>query len=228
MTTDLALPAARLLLAAVFAAAAAAKLLDRAATRRTLADFGLPARLARPGAVGLPLAEAAVAVLLLPPPTASWGAAAALVLLLVFVLAMARSLARGRRPSCNCFGRQHSTPVGGLTLARNGGLAAVAGWVLLMGPGASLDGTALLILAFGAQAWLSSQLLRQNGRLLNRIREVEERLAPAQAGDGTRVAVIGRGEPQPNRVGPRGHGIGEVALQRDAVGSDRLRSLLGS
>jgi hypothetical protein len=175
MTIDVALLAARLVLAAVFAAAATAKLLDRAATRRTLADFGVPARLAPPGAVGLPLAEAAVAVLLLPPATASWGAAAALALLLVFLLAMARSLARGQRPSCNCFGRRHSARVGAMTLARNAGLAAIAGWVALMGPGASPDGTALLILAFGAQAWLSSQLLRQNGRLLSRVREVEAR-----------------------------------------------------
>ena len=48
---------ARVLLAAVFAVAGAAKLRDRPGTRQAVVDFGAPERLAGPLAVLLPLAE---------------------------------------------------------------------------------------------------------------------------------------------------------------------------
>src|SRR5262245_11676744 len=63
---DTALLIARLILAAVFAVAGVAKLLDRDGTREGLEGFGVPARIATPGALILPLVEIAVAVLLLP------------------------------------------------------------------------------------------------------------------------------------------------------------------
>lgn len=51
---------ARLLLALVFALTGAAKLADRAGSRQAIVDFGLPAGLASPLGVLLPLCELAV------------------------------------------------------------------------------------------------------------------------------------------------------------------------
>src|SRR6266550_8111485 len=76
---------ARVLLAAVFLVAGLAKLVDLAGSRQALRDVGVPAVLARPFGLLLPLAELAVAVALLLPATAWWGALGALVLLLLFV-----------------------------------------------------------------------------------------------------------------------------------------------
>jgi uncharacterized membrane protein YphA (DoxX/SURF4 family) len=60
---DTALLVARLLLAAVFIMAGAAKLTDNPGSRHAITDFGLPAALAAPLGVLLPLAELAVAAL---------------------------------------------------------------------------------------------------------------------------------------------------------------------
>jgi hypothetical protein len=68
--------------------------------------------LVAPLAVALPLAELLVACALLPLSTAVLGAAGALVLVLCFIVGIATSLARGRRPDCHCFGQLHSSPVG--------------------------------------------------------------------------------------------------------------------
>ena len=121
---------ARVLLAAVFAIAGLAKLADLKGSRQALRDFGVPAPLAPVLGTLLPLTELAVALALLPPRTAWWGAVGALVLLLVFVAGICYNLARGRRPSCHCFGQLHSAPVGWFTLTRNLVLAGVAGCVV--------------------------------------------------------------------------------------------------
>lgn len=131
--------AAQVLLAAVFATAGIAKLRDRQGSRQALADFGLPDRLAKPGAVALPLAELVVAAGLLVAPLARWAALAALVLLLTFVAAIVRALARGQAPDCHCFGQVHSAPAGRGTLARNAALAALAALVVVRGAGPPLD-----------------------------------------------------------------------------------------
>lgn len=120
---------ARLVLTVVLAVAGLAKIADRAGTRRAVVDFGVPAPLAAPVGLLLPLAELASAALLVPTPTARWGALLALLLLAFFVAAMAVNLANGRRPDCHCFGQLRSAPVGWSTLARNVVLAAVAAWV---------------------------------------------------------------------------------------------------
>ena len=130
---DLVLLVARLLLAAVFAVAALAKLADLPGSRQAMRDFGVPARLAAPLGTLLPLAELAVAVALIPRASAWWGAVGALALLLLFVAGIGVSLARGRHPDCHCFGQIHSAPAGWQTLVRNGALAAVAGFVLWQG-----------------------------------------------------------------------------------------------
>src|SRR6266550_3919213 len=129
----LALLTARVLLAAVFLVAGLAKLADLAGSRQALRDFGVPAVFASPFGTLLPLAELAVAVALVPPVSAWWGALGALALLLLFVVGIGYNLARGRTPDCHCFGQLHSAPAGWPTLARNGILAAIAGFVVWQG-----------------------------------------------------------------------------------------------
>jgi hypothetical protein len=124
---------ARLVLAAVFVVAGAAKLADRNGARQSFEGFGVPERIARPGAVLLPLAEIGVAVSLLADGTAAWGALAGLLLLLGFVGRISRSMARGEAHDCHCFGQLHSEPVGWRTLGRNALLAALAGFVAVAG-----------------------------------------------------------------------------------------------
>jgi peroxiredoxin len=165
--------------------------------------FGLPARLAGPAGLALPLLELAVAMLLLPVATVWWGALASLLLLLVFIAGIGYSLSQGRAPDCHCFGQVHSEPIGRSTLVRNGILAALATVMVARGPdgqGASLTGwiddvstidrlvLALVVLMLGALAsmgWLLLQLLQQNGRLLVRIEALEGAPAPGDREAGT-------------------------------------------
>jgi uncharacterized membrane protein YphA (DoxX/SURF4 family) len=129
----------RIVLAAVFLAAALAKL---ASLRRTWARvrlFGIPETLAWPVAIGLPVTELLIAVLLIPDPTARAGGVLAAVALLAFIAAIARLLARGEAPDCNCFGLLHSSRVGPGMVVRNLVLAMLAGVIAVAGPGTSLD-----------------------------------------------------------------------------------------
>jgi methylamine dehydrogenase accessory protein MauD len=188
---DVALLVARVLLVMVFSVAGVTKLADRTGSKQALVDFGLPASLAAPLAVLLPLAELGVAAALIPASTAWWGAVGALVLLLLFVVGIGANLARGRKPECHCFGQLHSEPAGWKTLARNGVLATVAGFVVWLGYGgvgpsavgwlAGFSTAQLLGLGFGvvllgmvaAQWWFLLGLLRQNGRLAMRVEALE-------------------------------------------------------
>jgi peroxiredoxin/uncharacterized membrane protein YphA (DoxX/SURF4 family) len=199
---------ARLVLAGVFVLAGASKLADRKGSREAVADFGVPAVLAAPLGLLLPVTELIVAGALIPASTAWWGALGALVLLLVFVVAITYNLARGRTPECRCFGQLHSAPAGWKTLARNGFLAAVAGFVLWEGyDGAGPSAVAwlealstaqllgllsgVLVLPILAGQWVFLvHLLRQNGRLLVRLEAVEATLA--QSGS---VALSQNGSP---------------------------------
>jgi peroxiredoxin len=194
ITMDMLLIASRLLLSAVFAVAGVAKLLDLEGSQRAMREFGLPTSWANILGYLLPLAELAIALALLPAATAWWGALGALTLLLLFVAAIGFNLARGRKPDCHCFGQLHSAPVGWRTLARNGLLAAVAGFVIWQGPGnagssalawlGNLTAGQLAVLILGAvglaaliaEGWFLLHLLRQHGRLLLRIEELEARL----------------------------------------------------
>ena len=191
---NIALLIARVLLAVVFLVAGFTKLADRKGSRQALLDFGVPARLATPGGLLLPLVELAVAVALIPLASAWWGAIAALALVLLFLLGITYNLAHGRTPDCHCFGQLYSKPIGRSTLIRNVLLAAVAGFVVGFGyttPGLSATGwfgvlalpqrieligglvVVALLVAFG---WLLLLMLRQQGRLLLRIEALEEQL----------------------------------------------------
>jgi peroxiredoxin len=187
-----ALSVARVLLALVFAAAAAGKLVDRLGTRQALTEFGVSHKLAGAGAVLLPAAELAIAVALLPRPSARWGAIAAALLLAAFIAAIARVLRQGRTPDCHCFGQIHSAPATNSTVIRNAGLLAVAVFVASVGPGAAIDGqlasldathaallaTTTLSLALATAAlWL----WRQNHELKNQARSAGAARLPPPA-----------------------------------------------
>jgi peroxiredoxin len=106
---------------------------------------------------------------------------------MVFCAAITRILRRGEQPDCNCFGKVHSAPIGWRTLARNGALAAMAVLVAAAGPGQGIgDALAgvrvttvgvvlvLISLAVAFEGFVGWQLFRQNGRLLERVRALED------------------------------------------------------
>src|SRR5690349_9427508 len=110
--------ALRLLLSVVLLASGATKLVDLAGSRKALMDFGLPAVLAGPLGLLLPVVELGIAVSLVPVASAWYGAAAALALLITFIAGIGLNLAQGRTPDCHCFGQVHSEPIGWRTLVR--------------------------------------------------------------------------------------------------------------
>lgn len=191
---DLVLLAARLVLAAVFALAGVAKLADRDGSRRAMEGFGVPTRMSGVVAVILPVAELAVAIALVSTSFAWWGALSALGLLTAFVVGVVVNLSRGRHPDCRCFGQLHAAPVGRSTLIRNVVLAAVAGYVVWQGrldagasvadwlfwPATSETGARIILvivaLFLALVGWLEIEVLRQHGRLLLRVEELEKRL----------------------------------------------------
>jgi len=116
-------------LATVLAVSGAAKLLDLPASALTLRGFGVPEPLRRATALGLALVELAIAAALVPAATARAAAVAAAGLFAAFAIVVAATLVRGRRPDCGCFGRLHSRPLSGITLARTAAFAATAGVV---------------------------------------------------------------------------------------------------
>jgi hypothetical protein len=122
----------------VFLAAALSKL---ASVRRTSARvrlFGVPEALARPTAIVVPVAELVMAALLVPAATARAGGLLAALALVVFAGAVARLVARGEAPDCNCFGLLHSSRVGPGMLVRNLVLAALGAVVAVAGPGTAI------------------------------------------------------------------------------------------
>src|SRR5262249_16215750 len=130
---EIVLLSARLLLTVVFGVAGIAKLADLAGSKRAMAGFGIPERVASPLGLALPFAEILIAVALIPLNLAWAGALAASVLLLIFSVAIAVNLARGRTPDCHCFGQLHSEPVGSSTLIRNVFLMVVSGFIVAQG-----------------------------------------------------------------------------------------------
>ena len=119
--------ALRLLLAAVFAFAAAAKIMRPLDTRRTMRALRLPAVAVLAGV--LPLVELATAVALVVIPQV--GASAALALLVMFTVLMVNDIREGRSTPCGCFGPRSTKPIAWDDVARNGLLAAAAIAVLV-------------------------------------------------------------------------------------------------
>ncbi len=188
----------RLLLVGVFVVAGLTKLSDRVGTRTMFVEFGLPAALAKPLSVVLPVVEVAVAALLVPTISVVVGAAAAVVLLGAFLLLTVLTVARGHQADCRCFGQAHSSPVGGRTVVRNGALLAVAGVVLwgardgsvpsATGWWTAMSGAQRLGLVAGivvaglavVGTWIVLNLLSQQGRLLLKVEAIERDLSEAR------------------------------------------------
>lgn len=204
---------ARLALAAVFAVAGVGKLLDLDGSVEAVRAFHLPGRLARPVGLGLPVVELATALLLLPSATAWVGALLAALLLGGFLAGIANSLRLGEAPDCHCFGQIHSEPVGPRAIGRNATLLVVALFVLVEGytdPGSSpfgaladlsaleatmLIGLAVALTAVVVEGWLIAHLLRQSGRFLLAVDELQgttptERPVAAETPVGRLVPVV--------------------------------------
>jgi methylamine dehydrogenase accessory protein MauD len=198
--------ASRLLIAVVFGLSAWGKLADRPAARKAVAEFGVP-----PGwvtAIGwaLPVTEAAVAITVLVPWTAMWSAAVALVLLAVFTAAVARSLARGERPVCSCFGAISATPVSSWTIVRNAVLmvlAALTAWGAVARPRvpAGLPGDRGAGLAVAAV--LTGALVWQGGQVRGLRRRVDEQAAATLGPEGVPVGAVAPEFSLPDTTGGR-------------------------
>jgi hypothetical protein len=208
---EIALVIARIALIGFFLVAAIVKLLDLRGGVKALKEFGLPARAAGPLALLVPVAEIVVAALLASEGLLRWGAAGASSLLVIFSVVLSGNLVRGRRPECHCFGKLSLRPIGWSTVARNVLLAAVAGLVAwrasdagIKGWGTALVGqgrdAAALLLAATAIAivlvlvWAIVHLICQNGRLLIRIENLEQRLTVPNAGHTSRNKLGGAGD----------------------------------
>lgn len=240
--------AARIVLFVLFVVAGVAKLADRSGTVE-LAGFGVPGRVARPLSRLLPLVELAVAVGLLVDAVAWWAGVAALVLLSVFAVGAAGAVLRGGDAECHCFGQLHVRPVGWLTVVRNLVLVAVAAVVVAASPdglgasptgwigrlsateAATLGGGLLLVGAVVALAACLVGLLRQNGRLLLRLDQLEQRLgvqnsAPTNGNghetNGSGGAAVGTAAP-PFRVSSHN---GDAATLHDLLAPDRTLVLI--
>ena len=181
--------AARLALAAVLLLAAAAKLLDRDASRASLASHGVPRRLA----LGVPVVELVLAGLLVPAATAVAGAVATGAFLVVASAMLARS-----GEDCGCFGAAAAVRPR-TALARNAALAGVAVIVALTDAPAMTTAAAVacgVLAVLAVQVVAGWQLLAQNGRLLARVEALEQPLPSTPA----------PGAPAPNFVLPDGDG----------------------
>lgn len=199
--------AARVILALVFVVAGVAKLADQPGSRQALGEFGVPSLIAGPLGLILPLIELMVGLALVVATSAWFGAIAALLLLLLFAAAIGVSLARGRRPTCHCFGQLSAGPTGTPTLVRDLIFAALAAFVVAFGPEAGGPGAlgwvadlsaSQTLAAAGvlvglvlvlADAWLIGQLFSQNGRLLLRVEALEKWIGL----DGAAISLNGNG-----------------------------------
>ena len=108
-------------LAGTFTVAAILKFRDPAATRQTLANFGLPNP--RLLAVAVPVTELTTALLLVV--DRRTGGPCAVALLVAFTTLIAGRLGAGRRDSCGCFGTWSARPLSWRDLVRNGILTAL-------------------------------------------------------------------------------------------------------
>lgn len=158
-----------------FGAAAVAKLVRRAAWRRTLGTYGLPSGASRLVEFGVPAIELGIAALVLAGLESSAGRLS-IVALLAFSGAIVLGRVRaGRRLECGCFGRS-ATRDYRMLLARNLALAGVAfvAWragedaplVRSLGEpaGADLLPVALVVLGLALAVWVGAVAFAGVGR----------------------------------------------------------------
>lgn len=117
---------AAVMVAAVFAVAAATKLRDPQGTADGFAALGLPR--ARTMALFVPVAEGAVvALLLIVPPAGTIGALVTFAFFTTFLLGRLRA---GVRAPCACFGSARRDPLSSVEIVRNVGLMALSALAL--------------------------------------------------------------------------------------------------
>lgn len=181
----------------VLIVAGMSKLRDTERTAKMLVEFGFVRSMSHAAARILPVVEIAAGVALLWPPIAAVGALLALLLLGGFTLAIIYALLQGRHPQCSCFGQAQSVPISWTTALRNSVLTMGAA-VLVASPGQMSSGllgelaallgssgsTNVLLLTAASilvliQAWTNVNVIRQQGRLLLKIDNLEYRLEAA-------------------------------------------------
>ncbi len=123
----------RLFLFGIFALAGIAKLFDLDGSEKAVEGFGVPAVLAKPISILLPIAEVVIAILLLFTQTSWFGAVGGSALLLVFVGGMLWQMWQGNAPDCHCFGQVHSEPVSKKSVARNAAFVLLALFLVASG-----------------------------------------------------------------------------------------------
>ena len=224
----------RLVLSVVFVVSAGAKLRSLKGSRQAAVDLGMPKALAPAVGIGLPLVELAIAMALVPTATARWGAAAGAVLLLLFAGVLALNMAAGRRPRCHCFGELSRGEISWATVARNFVLAAMSGLVWAVEPSGLASATrgvsggqlavaaslAVLAVAVALQGWALVHVVRQHGRVLLRLKALEEvaaagpqpAAAPAAHNHG-RGLPVGQPAPEFSLVGLHGETMTLAALR---------------
>jgi uncharacterized membrane protein YphA (DoxX/SURF4 family) len=143
---------ARILVGLLLLWAAAAKLRRRDDLPDWLAAYGLPARLVRPAAWAVMVAEAVVGVMLLAGLALPASAYAAVALGAVFVVALAQARLRGvARLRCGCFGASEGRT--SLLLLRAGGFTALAALAAFTeGSDVSASRDTLVLVAVGVLA----------------------------------------------------------------------------
>ncbi|MDQ1813510.1 hypothetical protein RBA41_09360 [Massilia sp. CCM 9210] len=205
-----------------------------AETAGAMREFGLPARWADRAAPVLPAAELGIAVCLLTPGVAWAGALAATLFMALVTMLVTVALLQNRHPSCNCFGQVRAAPVSWGVALRSLLLTLCAAYVLWTGPaqldqgllaaagklaatpGAAVLASLAVACLFLLQGWLSLNLVRQQGRLLLKIDNLEQRLAAAGIPEHQFAPLTG---PLPGSAAPA---FSAVTLAGAAVSSSTL------
>lgn len=193
-------------LVGVFLIAAIAKFNRPDDLHELLSAVGLSARASARLGKALPWIELATVVLLVWPDASLIGGIVAMLLLGASTAVICINLLKGRRPACNCFGQLSSGSIGWNSVARNAILLALAAVMVVElsqssthGLGSSLAAWArdmgwaelaigVLALIVLGNIWLSFHLLRQNGRLLLLVDNLQ--LVLDANGLGTPVAAV--------------------------------------
>jgi hypothetical protein len=172
----------RIIVAAVLATAAAAKLRDPRGLLVAVGEHGVPRPLRTPAAALLVAAELGLAVLLLVPATARAAGVGTAALGAVFALSLGAMRVRGRRRApCRCFGGSRERPVGLLVLralALSAAGVAVATGVADRG---APSGDALMVAALIALALVVAVLVVLVLALYRQVGVLEGRLGPRSA-----------------------------------------------
>lgn len=183
----------RLLLAGLFLVSGITKLSNRQSFYETLINFGIPKKTHKALGLFLPWIEITLAIFLLLPYTVWVGGVISLILIAIFTILISYNLIKKKYPACNCFGVDNK-PINAFTLLRNIGLIAcslllvlhgvqyehkdIAAWFSDISTMLGLSSLLawLLVVIVLVEGWIILKLIRQHGRLILRIDNLEYRL----------------------------------------------------